>query len=235
MIARLLFFLTGLAAVAAESDTDSRKWSVRAEWMAVSVPAEVALRLVPTIRNPRTAPQAIAELETMIANGTATLHGRPVLWMSDKTEGEMKCVEELRFPTEEVPFAGGQSTGNATILPAPPRILPSYPGIDVPRAIETRNLGLTLEIEPMVSRDGRTVTVNISTQHNWLKHWNRVLDKPGATGGIFEQPQIRTFKTTTSIDVLSGEWALLGIFAGATPAGQIELSLLRVTAISPTP
>ena len=224
-----------LAALAGTASAAEKGWSVRAEWMAVSVPNDVALRLVPVIRHPRTTEKAVAEIEGMIAAGTATLHGRLIAWTRSGARSEAGQVEELRFPTEQSPPGGiPQNFGNAPILPAPPRVLPTYPGIDVPVEFEMRNVGMMLEVEPMVQADGRTIFLNLVTRHVWLKHWHRVLDKPGAAGGIFEQPQLRTFQTTTSFDAESGRWRLLGVYAGAAPEGHTEISLLRTTAIPTT-
>ncbi len=235
MNAPCLMFVA-LVALAGTASTPQETWSVRAEWMAVSVPDADALRLVPAIRHPRTAEKAVAEIEGMIAAGTATLHGRPVGWTKSGVHGVAEQIEELRFPTEQSPLGGiPQNFTNAPLQPAQPRILPPYPDTDVPVAFETRNVGMILEIEPTVQADGRTIAVNIVTRHTWLKRWQRVLDKPSATGGILEQPQFRTFQTTTSFDADSGSWRLLGVYAGAAPAGHTEISLLRTTAISATP
>jgi len=141
----------------------------------------------------------------------------------------IEIVREFRYPTQFQPpqipqtTGGGNSSGsgmNTTI-----NIQPVTP--TTPTAFETRNTGVTLEVEPVVGPDGITIDLNlvpqvvefegfinygspilaprIGTLANLIPSGDRVL-----TPNIINQPIFSTRKVTTSVSVWDGQTVVLG-------------------------
>ncbi len=100
--------------------------------------------------------------------------------------------------------------------------------------METRNVGVTFEIEPLVSDDGKFIDLNLAPQHVELIGF---LDpkQPGKTGGFVKgevgvptsRPLVYTAKDTTSVTLRSGRHVLLGIHKTATPDNRVEIFILH--------
>jgi type II secretory pathway component GspD/PulD (secretin) len=109
-------------------------------------------------------------------------------------------------------------------------VAPKRGGAPVPTAFETRNIGATLEVEPVLGPDGKTIDLNLVPQHV------RLLDFPTVAGGRdanghewkIEQPRFYTAKTTTSLTVAAGQRVLLAEFRGPEGSDQIEFFILKV-------
>ncbi len=141
----------------------------------------------------------------------------------------IEIVREFRYPTQFQPpqipqtTGGGNSSGsgmNTTINVQP--VTPT-----TPTAFETRNTGVTLEVEPVVGPDGITIDLNlvpqvvefegfinygspilaprIGTLANLIPSSDRVL-----TPNIINQPIFSTRKVTTSVSVWDGQTVVLG-------------------------
>lgn len=227
-----LHLLLVALATAASHAGESSPWRVRTEWMVVSIPAPSALRLVPALRNEKTTAAAVEEIKGLIAAGQATLHGMPILWSPDGGKATAESVEEIRFPTEMLSPSPPQNFANNQVIYYPmPLPLPPYPGLDTPVAFETRNVGLTLEIETTVAEEApNLIDINLAARHTTLEKWRRVLRSPkDPDAGIYEQPLFRVFSTTTSFSLASGKWMLFGVYVVPKPEDRIELFLLRAT------
>ncbi len=104
-------------------------------------------------------------------------------------------------------------------------------GIDpVPKSFETRNTGVTLEIDPMLAPDGETVDMYILPRHVRLLRWASVTIKHGDSGKevTVEQPVFSSLRVTTSLTLKSGQRKLIGNFKITDPPGSMELFILRV-------
>jgi Bacterial type II and III secretion system protein len=160
-------------------------------------------------------------LEALAKAGLAKLTG--LIAVSTKTgqRAVVESVDEVRYASE---FSRAERAGE----------------IAFPTVFETRNVGDTLEIEPVIGPDGKTIDVNLIPQSQRLdgfQDW-----QPEASAAPMSQPQIRTEKVTTNTTVFSGRPTIL---ATATPSGtgdekgakQVRLRALRVTAqpVPPSP
>jgi hypothetical protein len=98
-----------------------------------------------------------------------------------------------------------------------------------PTAFETRNIGVTMEIEPVVGPDGRTIDLNLVPQHvRFLGMRKAEIEQKGSNKkSVVEQPEFLTNKVTTSIQVMDGEHTLLGVFKVNDPPGTVELFILH--------
>lgn len=143
----------------------------------------------------------------------------------------IEIVREFRYPTQFQPpqipqsFRGGDSGGfgvgpNTAVAPASFPVTPT-----TPTAFETRNTGVTLEVEPVVGPDGITIDLNLVPQVvefegfiNYGSPINTVQPtllgtsavKVELTPNIINQPIFSARKVTTSVSVWDGQTVVLG-------------------------
>ena len=144
----------------------------------------------------------------------------------------IEIVREFRYPTQfeppDVPdIRGGSSSGTGTTVSLP------VVGPTTPTAFETRNTGVTLEVEPVIGPDGVTIDLNLVPQvvefegfinyGSPIKTVNPALLGVGGVGAnllgdrsivltdnIINQPIFSTRKVTTSVSVWDGQTVVLG-------------------------
>src|SRR5438105_12996646 len=130
-------------------------------------------------------------------------------------------LREFRYPTQYTPpqvptFSSGVGAG----APAPAVITPT-----TPTAFETRNTGVTLEVEPVVGPDGTTIDLNLVPQvvefEGFINYGSPIFASSSSflspiTGGlltsapslitpnVINQPIFSTRKVTTSVSVYDG-------------------------------
>jgi len=147
----------------------------------------------------------------------------------------IEIVEEFRYPTEfdppQIPqnFGGG-SAGNAGTTAI--QVFPVTP--TTPTAFETRNTGVTLEVEPTVGSDNYTIDLNLVPQvvefEGFINYGSPISTiNPSALGlgaitaavtnqptsivltpNVINQPIFSTRKVTTSVTVWDGQTVVLG-------------------------
>jgi general secretion pathway protein D len=136
----------------------------------------------------------------------------------------IEIVREFRYATQfqapQVPtFSGG---GSGTTV-APAVVTPT-----TPTAFETRNTGVTLEVEPVVGPDGVTIDLNLVPQvvefEGFINYGSPIfavspptavfnpLASPNVllTENVINQPIFSTRKVTTSVSVYDGSTVVLG-------------------------
>src|SRR5438874_1692709 len=144
----------------------------------------------------------------------------------------IEIVREFRYPTQftapQVPSitGGGSGTGTVSVSVVTPT---------TPTAFETRNTGVTLEVEPVVGPDGVTIDLNLvpqvvefegfinygspifgiqppATSLNPITGVTSLLTSPSVllTENVINQPIFSTRKVTTSVSVYDGSTVVLG-------------------------
>lgn len=150
----------------------------------------------------------------------------------------IEIIREFRYPTEfdppQIPqdFGGGNDNGvgggggASLVFPVTPT---------TPTAFETRNTGVTLEVEPTVGPDGYTIDLNLIPQvvefegfinyGSPIRTVNPALLNPVAGGAaallgtpssviltenVINQPIFSTRKVTTSVSIWDGQTVVLG-------------------------
>ena len=146
------------------------------DFLVVRLSEKRALPLVPRLRNPQQAADAAKETLHLIEKGEAELLGWPFLSTKDGERAVVEQIDEFRYATEYEP-------PHATRKPRPDPRAGSIPAgsddpatttvelIDgaMPGDYETRNIGITLEAEPIIAPDGHTIDLSLVAQHSWLK------------------------------------------------------------------
>jgi general secretion pathway protein D len=147
----------------------------------------------------------------------------------------IEIIREFRYPTEFDPPQIPQNFGNAnnnnnanTGLPGALSVnLPgSFPVTPTtPTSFETRNTGVTLEVEPVVGPDGYTIDLSLVPQvvefEGFINYGspitaagvNLLTGQPTQTvitPNVINQPIFSTRKVTTSVSVFDGQTVVLG-------------------------
>jgi general secretion pathway protein D len=147
----------------------------------------------------------------------------------------IEIVQEFRYPTEfdppQIPqnFGGGSSGGTGVTAI---QVFPVTP--TTPTAFETRNTGVTLEVEPTVGSDNYTIDLNLVPQvvefEGFINYGSPISTiNPSALGlggvtaavtnapssivltdNVINQPIFSTRKVTTSVTVWDGQTVVLG-------------------------
>jgi general secretion pathway protein D len=149
----------------------------------------------------------------------------------------IEIVREFRYPTQFDAPQIPQTVGSVTTRSDTGGIIPLGGGSSVPVTpttpthFETRNTGVTLEVEPVVGPDGVTIDLNLVPQvvefEGFINYGSPILAPSSSfintvTGGLITSPQsvltpnvinqpiFSTRKVTTSVSVWDGQTVVLG-------------------------
>src|SRR5439155_437586 len=146
----------------------------------------------------------------------------PMVTTKSGQRAVIEIVREFRYPTTftqpQVP-AIGSTTGNNTSLPVV--VTPT-----TPQTFETRNTGVTLEVEPVVGPDGVTIDLNLVPQvvefEGFINYGSPIFGvNPNLISGstvptvlltqnVINQPVFSTRKVTTNVSVWDGQTVVIG-------------------------
>src|SRR5438128_7567579 len=144
----------------------------------------------------------------------------------------IEIVREFRYPTTFTPpqipsltTTTAPTVLNGVLVPAPAQPIIAAP--TTPQNFETRNTGVTLEVEPVVGPDGQTIDLNLVPQVvefegfiNYGSPINAIAVNTVAgisiskavtlTENVINQPVFSTRKVTTNVSVWDGQTVVLG-------------------------
>ena len=149
----------------------------------------------------------------------------------------IEIIREFRYPTEfdppQIPqtfggqgggftVIGGAGGGGLSPLSQQSQSFPVTP--TTPTAFETRNTGVTLEVEPVVGPDGYTIDLNLVPQvvefEGFINYGSPIqTTSTNALGrqvvnvitpNVINQPIFSTRKVTTSVSIFDGQTVVLG-------------------------
>jgi general secretion pathway protein D len=144
---------------------------------------------------------------------------------------QIEIIREFRYPTEFEPpqipqtFGNtGQNGGGAGVtINTQPQSFPVTP--TTPTSFETRNTGVTLEVEPVVGPDGFTIDLNLVPQvvefEGFINYGSPIQSTATnpitgvtttniITPNVINQPIFSTRKVQTSVSVFDGQTVVLG-------------------------
>ncbi len=138
----------------------------------------------------------------------------------------IEIIREFRYPTEFDPPQIPQTFGNTSSLIGAGGTSGSFPVTPTtPTAFETRNTGVTLEVEPVVGPDGYTIDLNLVPQvvefEGFINYGSPIQSSATnpitgittvniITPNVINQPIFSTHKVTTSVSVFDGATVVLG-------------------------
>lgn len=148
----------------------------------------------------------VDRLEALAGAGKAKLLGVQAIATRPGQRTVVESIDELRYPTK---FQPADRVGEKAF----------------PTDYETRNAGETLELEPILGPDGRSIEINlvpINVRLHSFEDW-----KAEDSSAPQSQPQIQTEKLTTSLVVQSGRPMLLSTATPVEPGTNAETVRVR--------
>lgn len=237
--------------VAAPAD-DSGIINLQIDLQIIALPTETAMPLIGPLRDPAQIDKTVTKLHEMIAAKKAVLVGWPMVITKSGNRAVSENIDEQRYATEYSP-----ATVPATDNPSAPQANPNKPeakpaeeaaapakktaaptketaktaplpdGPVTATAFETRNTGVTLEIEPVLGPDGHLIDMQLAPQHVSLVRFEKTTTIAAGKECTVEQPLFHTNKVITNITVRDGQSILLGTFQAGKPEGWMELFILK--------
>ena len=222
---------------------------VEFDLLVVQMPDSLATPLIPELRDAAHSTKASNEVMKLIAAKKAKLIGWPVLTVKSRVRGVIEQSDEFRYATEfEAPgrsevtkllperkdvssTTAGDPTSALDSADDSKKLFEKTVSISegIPRAFETRNLGVMFEVEPIIADDGRTIELTLVPQHVRLLRMRKTeMEMNGAGKGVVVPlPEFASNKVVTTISVIDGEHTLLGVFKLEDPPDTMELFILH--------
>ncbi|MGI8955507.1 MAG: Amuc_1098 family type IV pilus outer membrane protein [Chthoniobacterales bacterium] len=162
-----------------------------------------------------TSPQFQAVVRALNQKKGVDLLSSPRITTKSGQRAVIEIVREFRYPTQFDPpkVPQGSANGGATANVVTPT---------TPTGFETRNTGVTLEVEPVVGPDGVTIDLNLVPQvvefEGFINYGspifapssNPITPPSLLTPNVINQPIFNTRKVTTSVSVWDGQTVVLG-------------------------
>lgn len=171
-----------------------------------------------------TDPQFQVVLRALAQSKGVDLLTSPSIVAKNGQRASITVAREMRYPTEfdppQVPqqVGGPIAIGGVLVETAIPDVVPIPPS--TPTAFDSRNVGVTLEVEPVIGENNRTVDLNLvpsSTEFEGFIDYGDDIPIPNRSTGttIIQlndvlQPIFRTNKVTTSVTIWDGSTIVLG-------------------------
>ncbi|MDF1852340.1 MAG: hypothetical protein P1U85_15985 [Verrucomicrobiales bacterium] len=116
---------------------------------------------------------------------------------------KVESIAEYIYPTEyDPPNSVLQSGKESEALTTAPQAA----------AFETRNVGTTLEVDPIIGVDNRTIDLNLAPEIVYLLDEVNYGDFESDESNVeVTMPVFYTIKTTTQLTMIDGEYALMGV------------------------
>jgi len=198
----------------------------------VVVPDNLATPIADMFADPTKVDAACQKLMSLVEAKKATVSAWPRIQTKSGNRAVAENIEEVRYATE---FSKAPVDKNAKPNQAAPQHAePPQGPIEVeaqgafPTAFETRNAGATLEVEPVLGPDGKTMDLNLCAQHVRLLGFDSTtIRENGETKISVPQPRFQTNKVTQNISIRAGGRVLLGTYRLTDAPDQMEFFILR--------
>ncbi|HWB57979.1 MAG TPA: hypothetical protein VG733_00740 [Chthoniobacteraceae bacterium] len=215
------------APAATPSPEDMAPSQVRITVLMLTMPEEKFLGLLPDLNDKVKIEKVIPDLLDSAKRKEITLEGFPMVVTKSGQRAVMETGREINDdePPRIPKIYSFPNGGYTPVTPA----TPTY--------FETRQVGITLEVEPVIGPDGKLIDLNLAPQHVEGPVYKTVpvpkdKDIAGADGKDVHLQDFFTLKTTTSLALMSGQHVLLGVFKKEKPAGSVEIFILGAEIIS---
>ena len=228
------------------SAADPETRLIRTECLIVRMPTRKAVALQPRFQDPAQVSNAQQEVLKMVQNGQAELVDWPIVTTRSGNRAVSQNNQEIRYPIdfEQPQVIVNAATPDMAFTPSP--TAPSEPEkpkaaartapkekptilAAIPSSFETRNAGVTLELEPVISPDGKQIDVQIAPSHVTLLGYEKTKVTAEDYSVTVDQPKFESLKTSTNLTLKSGEPHLFGFYKLKEPGDTVELVILTVT------
>jgi hypothetical protein len=194
------------------------KPQVRVDVLMVSVPEESALKFIPLLRDAATIDAAQKAILELVAEKKGILLGWPEVTTVSGMQGVSEQILEKRYQTEPEP----QPHGNIVDQSSAPA-----------SEFEVKNVGITLQVDPLVSKDGKSVMLNVAPQRvAFIKMDDEIPFKTKSGAVVPSRPPVfSTSKITAAMVLRDGERRLIYLGKSAEHPNSIDLFILGVKVI----
>lgn len=215
------------------AEEEERRPVVTVDLQCVTLPLAQALPLITKLRSskPEDPVTAVAEIAALLEKGTAKLLAWPSVTTRAGQVAKSEQIEEIRYPTQ---FSSGSASiyltnNEGTVTQQPSRVR----GADLPpvaNSFDTRNVGITLEVEPTVASG--QIEIPFKATHTLLKSIDRwAIEHEFTTEKktekvIQEQPRFTVYSAQNLALLKSGDRKLVGVFKTDAPEPALELFVL---------
>jgi len=191
--------LIGMASAADPADAELPK-NIRVAIQYVEVPHPLFTELMPA---PPTRRRILHEqVMARVAKGEAKIIESCIGVAPHAGKGKAEAIREVIYPTEYDPPS----------LPCSPSPSDPLPWRSPPSAWDTRNTGVTFEVEPNISENGTVVNLRILPEIVMpvrMETWKEYRDHWGDAS--FRTPVFRTLRLNNSLTLVAGRFDLAGV------------------------
>lgn len=165
------------------------------------------------------APVAPTDQTTTASKNLASL----VCLLPNREQHVLRAIEAAGGVTIAVPRVTTKSGANAEIKAAKEIIYPTA----IAGKLETRDVGVVLNVTPVVGPDGYTIDLTILPHYVELVGWQKYRLMVAAEDGslkkaVLRQPVFRSISVATSIELCDGQTMMMG----GVPMGEVEPSFI---------
>ncbi len=159
------------------------------------------------------------EVQVWVKAGNGKIIETMVVAARSGQRAKTEAIKEWIYPTEYDPPVPAtiEAAGDkdyAEMIPANPT------------AFETRNVGFTLEVDPVIGNDG-TIDLNLAPEVVIADEPSLHTTKLGDTESTVEMPRFMASKVTTQVSIRNGDYAFLGTSRlGITKLGDAKDPIL---------
>lgn len=156
------------------------------------------------LENPITTDATLLRMQAQewVKSGSGKIAETMVVHARSGQRAKTEAIHEWLYATEydppEISAQGGDAPNGENVTPANPT------------AFETRNVGYTLEVDPVLNADGTLVDLNLAPEVVIAGENSKHGAKLGDLESSFEMPRFMTTKMTTQVQVRVGDYSFLG-------------------------
>ncbi len=146
-------------------------------------------------------------------------HGFSVVMARSGQRAKVESVREVVYPTKYIPAGLAVNSGETDGKKVESESGPEKGGgvekralLPTPDAFETRNVGTTLEVDPVLGADGSTVDLSLSPEivyHVGEEEYG--VYREGESEVVAKVPLFYTMKVTTQVTMIDGEYCFVAV------------------------
>lgn len=157
------------------------------------------------------------QVQEMVSKSEAKVLETQMITSKSGQKATVEAIHEFIYPTEyQQPSlaCGGKDPSSAPSLPP------------IPTAFDTRNLGSTLEVEPTVGGDTKTIDLRFVPEvvyHNGNTVWHQGKDLSGNPYQV-KMPDMYAARLNTALTFISGQYTLAGVISPKDDKGDTDMT-----------
>lgn len=142
------------------------------------------------------------EVQKWVKDGKGKIVHSAIVHARSGQRAKTEAIHEWIYPTEydppEISTQGGSGIAGENVTPANPT------------AFETRNVGVTLEVDPVVGADRQVIDLNLAPEIVMADENSEHGSRLGDLESVVEMPRFLASKITTQVSVRPGDYSFLG-------------------------